>query len=125
MVKAGKCPARKCFPGDTLREKSANRVSIGHHPVRLVSGAALRDRAYEPGFSQYSGCGAAQALIYKVAALIRCPRCTQGEENALYDDPFSERVPNRETRLGARLQRNGGNGQVQRGTRESGRAAGA
>jgi hypothetical protein len=44
--------------GDTLREKFANGMSIPHHPVRLVSGAAPRDMALETGHSKYSHSGA-------------------------------------------------------------------
>src|SRR5580692_6638156 len=47
----------------------------------------------------------------------------QGEEYALHDDHVPERLRKRETRLGTRPQRHGSNGQVQRGTRESRRAA--
>src|SRR5690348_12828183 len=35
-------PPERVSRGDTLREKSANRMSISRHPVRRVSGAAPR-----------------------------------------------------------------------------------
>jgi hypothetical protein len=48
MVKAGQPARQKVIPpGDTLREKFANRVSIPRHPVRLVSRAAPRTRRLE------------------------------------------------------------------------------
>src|ERR1700693_6605910 len=117
MVKAGQPAARKCFPGDALREKSANRVSIPRYSVRRVSDAAPRAR-HLATFQAQRG-----PSSYIVAALIRCPHNTQGEQNALHDDHVSERLRNRKTRLGTRLQKHGENGQVQRGTRESRRAA--
>src|SRR5580692_2137702 len=43
---------------------------------------------------------------------------TQGEHHALHDDYVSERLHKRKGWMGARLQRDGGDGQVQRGTRE-------
>jgi hypothetical protein len=44
-------------------KNSQNRVSIPGHPVRLVSGAAPRDRAHEMGHSQHFRPSAVQVLI--------------------------------------------------------------
>jgi hypothetical protein len=60
------------LPGDTLREKSAKRVSIPRHPVRLASGAAPRTR-HLATFKAQRG---ASSYI-KVAALIRRPHNSQ------------------------------------------------
>src|ERR1700735_550775 len=68
-------------------------------------------------------CPAQSKLLYKSSGLIRRPLNVQGEHHAFHDDYVSERIRNRKTRLGARLQKHGENGQVQRGTREGRGAA--
>jgi hypothetical protein len=74
VVKAGQAARQKVFPGDTLREKSVNRVSIPRRPVRLVTGAALRTGAWQPAtFQAQRG----PSSYIKGAALIRCPHNTQ------------------------------------------------
>src|SRR5579872_4929560 len=94
-------------------------------PVRLVSGAALRTRR----LATHDAPGPARSkLLYKssgpdTASAQRSTLITQGEHHALHDDYVSERLRKRKGRHGARLQRHGSNGQVQRGTRESRRAA--
>src|SRR5260370_36938854 len=93
-------------------------MSIAVQPVRRVSGAAPRNRALATFRAQ---CGLRSYI--KVAALIWRPLNVQGEHNALHDDHLSERLRKRKTRLGTRPQRHGGNGQVQRATTESRRAA--
>jgi hypothetical protein len=62
-------------------------VSIPHHPVRRVSGAAPRNRPLAT-FRQRRG----PSSYIKVAALIRRPLNTQGEHHAFHDDHVSERL---------------------------------
>src|ERR1700691_3991031 len=106
------------LPLSPIRKEFAKRVSIPHRPVRLVRGAAPRT----PSLATFPVAQSRSSYI-KVAALMRCPHNTQGEHHAFHDDPVSENLRNRETRLGTRPQSHGENGQVQRGTRESRRAA--
>src|SRR5216684_8411557 len=110
---------------ETMTEKSANRVSIPRHPVRLISGAVPRTRRLA---TRNFLCPARCRLLYKssgpdTVSAQQSILITQGEHNALHDDHVSESLRKRKTRLGTRLQRHGGNGQVQRGTTESRRAA--
>src|ERR1700733_1137746 len=97
-------------------------MSIRVLPVRQLSGAArLR-------YSQNSRARGVEAPIYKssgpdAASAQHSILDTQGEHNALHDDHVSERLRNRKTRLGTRPQKHGCNGQVQRATTESRRAA--
>lgn len=65
MVKAGQPIRHKLLSGDTLREKSVNRVSIPGRPVRRVSGAPCSAIRNFPSAAQ-------SKILYKGAALIRC-----------------------------------------------------
>ena len=82
-----------------------NRVSISRYPVRLVNGAAPRNRRLAvEAFCAQRGPGS----YIKVAALIYGVRTTlilntQGEDYALHDDHVSEGLRKSEVRLGTRL----------------------